>query len=89
MGEEDAIGNERLEHIIKKSMQVFWEFVNADKDDENLFHKTSHYRENKIKDKEISDLVGNIRTQLHKVFPLYFNYTYFICALSYSYKFGF
>ncbi|XP_058746005.1 uncharacterized protein LOC131618866 [Vicia villosa] len=66
LSEEDAIGNERLEHIIQKSMQVFWEFVNADKDDENLFHKTSHYRENEIKNKEISDLVGNIRTQLHK-----------------------
>ncbi|CAI8606813.1 unnamed protein product [Vicia faba] len=64
--EEGAIGCERLEHIIKESMQVFLEFVNADKDDGNVFHKTSHYRENEVKHKEISSVLGDIRTQLHK-----------------------
>ncbi|KAI5420036.1 hypothetical protein KIW84_044000 [Lathyrus oleraceus] len=63
-GEEDAIGCEMLEHIIKESMQVFLEFVNADKYDGNVFHKASHYRENEVNHKEIFCVLGDIRTQL-------------------------
>jgi hypothetical protein len=67
-GEEDAIACERLAQIIKDSMQMFWEFVKADKEDGNVFHKVSHHKGNEGEDKEISDLLGDIRTQLHKVF---------------------
>ncbi|XP_045804386.1 uncharacterized protein LOC123897694 [Trifolium pratense] len=65
-GEEDAIACERLAHIIKESMQMFWEFVKPDKEDGNVFHKVSHHKGNEGKDKEISDLLGDIQTQLHK-----------------------
>ncbi|KAK2355102.1 myb protein X [Trifolium repens] len=65
-GEEDAIASERLAQIINESMQMFWEFVKADKEDGNEFRKVSHHKGNEGEDKEISDLLGDIRTQLHK-----------------------
>ncbi|GAU44202.1 hypothetical protein TSUD_370650 [Trifolium subterraneum] len=65
-GEENVIACERLAQIIKESMQMFWEFVKADKEDGNVFHKVSHHKGNEGKDKEISDLLGDIQTQLHK-----------------------
>lgn len=49
-------------------MQVFLEFVNADKYDGNVFHKASHYRENEVNHKEIFCVLGDIRTQLLQVF---------------------
>ena len=69
-GEEDGIASERLEQIIKESMQVFWKFVRADKDkdDENVFHKVFHHKENEVKDTEISELLRDIQIKLHKVF---------------------
>jgi len=66
LGEEHAIDSERLEQIIKESMRVFWEFVRADKDYGNVikvFHQTGIH----VKDPAISDLLGNVRTQLQKV----------------------
>lgn len=66
-GEEDGIASERLEQIIKKSMQLFWKFVRADKDDEKVFHKVfHHHKENEVKDTEISELLRDIQIQLHK-----------------------
>ncbi|KAL5163275.1 hypothetical protein HKD37_07G020208 [Glycine soja] len=65
LGEEHAIDSERLEQIIKESMRVFWEFVRADKDYGNVikvFHQTGIH----VKDPAISDLLGNVRTQLQK-----------------------
>ncbi|KAH1243427.1 hypothetical protein GmHk_07G020508 [Glycine max] len=62
---EHAIDSERLEQIIKESMRVFWEFVRADKDYGNVikvFHQTGIH----VKDPAISDLLGNVRTQLQK-----------------------
>jgi len=64
--EEDAISIERLEQIIKESMQVFLEFV-GDKDDGSVFHRVSHHKGNELKEEDISELLGDIRTQLHKV----------------------
>lgn len=66
--EEDAIASERLAHIIKECMQVFWEFVRADKDDGNTSSKVSHQNRNDANEKEISDLLRDIQTQLQKVF---------------------
>ncbi|CAI8606812.1 unnamed protein product [Vicia faba] len=65
-GEDDVIASENLEEIIKESMQIFWEFVEAYKDDGNVFQKIPRYRMNEIKDKEISELLEDIQTQLHK-----------------------
>ncbi|KAI5420025.1 hypothetical protein KIW84_043992 [Lathyrus oleraceus] len=65
-GEEDAIARENLDEIIKESMQKFLEFVKTYKDDKNVFHKVPRYRMNEIKDKEISELLEDIQTQLHK-----------------------
>lgn len=66
LGEEHAIDSERLEQIIKESMRVFWEFVRADKDYGNVI-KISHQIGVDVKDPAISDLLGNVRTQLQKV----------------------
>ncbi|TKY58857.1 structural constituent of ribosome [Spatholobus suberectus] len=65
LGEEYAIDGERLAHIIKKSMRVFWEFVRADKDYGNVI-KVSHQTGIDDKDPAISDLLRNVRTQLQK-----------------------
>ncbi|XP_061358597.1 uncharacterized protein LOC133302792 [Gastrolobium bilobum] len=65
-GDEDAITSERLEQIIKESMQVFWEFVKADKDYGNAILKVSHQTGIDVKDPAISDLLGDIRTELQK-----------------------
>ena len=64
-GEEDAIGSERLEQIIKESMQVFWEFLRVGKDEGNVFQKVYH-KGNEVKDKENSDILRDIQTQLYK-----------------------
>jgi len=66
LGEECAINSERLGKIIKESMQVFWEFVRADKDYSNVI-KASHKTGIDLKDVAVSDLLGNVRTQLQKV----------------------
>lgn len=66
-GEEDAIARENLDEIIKESMQKFLEFVKTYKDDKNVFYKVPRYRMSEIKDKEISELLEDIQTQLHKV----------------------
>ncbi|KAK7317990.1 hypothetical protein RJT34_02673 [Clitoria ternatea] len=58
--EEDAIDSEKLARIIKESMRVLWEFVRADKDYGVCYSGID------AKDPEISDLVRNVRTQLHK-----------------------
>lgn len=63
-GEEDPIASGRLEDIIKESMQVFWEFVRADKDNVNVISK---HIGNDLKDPSISNLLVDIRTQLQKV----------------------
>jgi len=73
LGEEYAINSERLEKIIKESMQVFWEFVRADKD---YAIKASHKIVIDLKDLSISDLLGNVRTQLQKVFFFFSRKTY-------------
>ena len=79
MGEEyAAINSERLVKIISESMQMFWEFVRADKDYGNVI-KASHKTGIDLKDQSISDLLGNVRTQLQKVFfsflkDLHFHY---------------
>ncbi|KAK7400920.1 hypothetical protein VNO78_12229 [Psophocarpus tetragonolobus] len=65
LGEEYAIDSERLEQIIKECMRVFWEFVKADKDYGNVI-KNSHYIGIDLKDPAISDLLGDVRTQLQK-----------------------
>lgn len=65
--EENAIASENLKEIIKESMQKFLEFVEAYKDDRNVFHKVPHYRMNEIQDREILELLEDIQTQLHKV----------------------
>ncbi|KAL2946759.1 hypothetical protein AAZX31_20G032600 [Glycine max] len=65
LGEEHAIDSERLAQIIKESMRVFWEFVRADKDYGNVI-KISHQIGVDVKDPAISDLLGNVRTQLQK-----------------------
>jgi len=49
-------------------MQVFWKFVRADKDDENVFHKVFHHKENEVKEAE---LLRDIQIRLHKVFNLF------------------
>ncbi|KAL4392274.1 hypothetical protein AHAS_Ahas03G0328700 [Arachis hypogaea] len=65
--EEDAIASGKLLEIIKESMQVFWEFVRADKDYENVIPKVSKKRiGNDVSDPEISDLLVDIRAQLQK-----------------------
>ncbi|CAJ1939833.1 unnamed protein product [Sphenostylis stenocarpa] len=64
-GEEYAMNGERLGEIIKQSMQVFWEFVKADKDHGNVI-KASHKTGIDLKDQAISDLLRNVRTQLQK-----------------------
>ncbi|MED6121649.1 hypothetical protein PIB30_032190 [Stylosanthes scabra] len=65
--EEDAIASGKLLEIIKESMQVFWEFVRADKDYENVIPKISKKRiGNDVSDPEISDLLVDIRVQLQK-----------------------
>nr|KYP45840.1 hypothetical protein KK1_032594 [Cajanus cajan] len=66
LGEEYAIDGERLAHIMKESMRVFWEFVRADKDYGNANSKVLHQTGIDVKDPAISDLLGNVRTQLHK-----------------------
>ncbi|ESW30647.1 hypothetical protein PHAVU_002G171100 [Phaseolus vulgaris] len=66
LGEEyAAINSERLAKIISESMQMFWEFVRADKDYGNVI-KASHKTGIDLKDQSISDLLGNVRTQLQK-----------------------
>lgn len=67
LGEEYAIDGEGLAQIIKDSMRVFWEFVRADKDYGNGTLKVSHHSGIDVKDPVISDLLGNVRTQLQKV----------------------
>ncbi|RHN41035.1 putative ribosomal protein L34Ae [Medicago truncatula] len=57
--EEDAISIERLEQIIKESMQVFLEFV-GDKDDGSVFHRVSHHKGNELKEEDILELLGDI-----------------------------
>lgn len=57
--DEDAIASGRLAEIIKESMGVFSEFVRAD--------KASQQIGSDVKDPEISDLVVDVRTELHKV----------------------
>lgn len=49
-------------------MQVFWEFIRADKENGNVFHKVSNHKGTKVKDAEISNLLVEVQTQLHKVF---------------------
>ncbi|BAT74514.1 hypothetical protein LR48_Vigan01g096700 [Vigna angularis] len=65
LGEEYAINSERLAKIIKESMQVFWEFVRADKDYGNVM-KASHKTGIDLKDVAVSEILGNVRTQLQK-----------------------
>lgn len=59
-------------------MQVFLEFV-GDKDDGSVFHRVSHHKGNELKEEDISELLGDIRTQLHKV---WFMLSYFFVILN-------
>ncbi|KAL2344550.1 hypothetical protein Fmac_005835 [Flemingia macrophylla] len=65
-GEEYAIDGEMLARIMKESMRVFWEFVRADKHHENVNCKVSHQIGIDVKDPAISELLGNVRTELQK-----------------------
>ena len=64
--EEDPIASGKLAEIIKESMQVFADFVRADKGDGNVILKVSQQTRTNL-EPAVSDLLIPIRTHQQKV----------------------
>ncbi|XP_021299890.1 uncharacterized protein LOC110428385 [Herrania umbratica] len=65
-GEEDAVSSEMLTDIIEESMQVFWEFLRADKDEANATSKTPQQARVAPHDPTDFELLMDVRTDLQK-----------------------
>ncbi|KAK6251820.1 hypothetical protein QUC31_013540 [Theobroma cacao] len=65
-GEEDAVSSEMLTDIIEESMQVFWEFLRADKDEANATSKTPQQAQVAPHDPTDLELLTDVRTDLQK-----------------------
>ena len=63
---EDPIASGKLAEIIKESMQVFADFVRADKGDGNVILKVSQQTRTNL-EPAVSDLLTPIRTHQQKV----------------------
>ncbi|XP_022776878.1 uncharacterized protein LOC111318346 [Durio zibethinus] len=63
---EDAMSSEMLTDIIEESMQVFWEFLRADKDEANATSKTPQQAQVAPHDPIDLELLMDVRTDLQK-----------------------
>ncbi|KAJ4829631.1 hypothetical protein Tsubulata_029305 [Turnera subulata] len=63
---EDAITTRMLSNIIEESMRVFWEFLHADKEENNLILQGHQQPHSIPRDSPDAELLSEIRTNVHK-----------------------